>query len=114
MRIRYRNSDVGSSDLHDLIASVAECDGVTHRCLGTSLEGQPIDCIEMGSGDTQVWLYARQHHGESMAEWWMEGEPEKLTDPDTPHAPPLRGRRAEEGGEGNDGTSNVQARGYAY
>src|SRR3546814_1697733 len=34
---------------HDLIASVAECDGVSHRCLGTSLEGQPIDCIEMGT-----------------------------------------------------------------
>src|SRR3546814_17685915 len=75
---------------HDLIASVAECDGVSHRCLGTSLEGQPIDCIEMGTGDTQVWLYARQHPGESMAEWWMEGALEKLTDPADPHARSLR------------------------
>jgi murein tripeptide amidase MpaA len=25
-----------------------------------------------------VWLYARQHPGESMAEWWMEGAIEKL------------------------------------
>src|SRR3546814_5307326 len=25
---------------HDLIASVAECDGVTHRCLGTSLRSE--------------------------------------------------------------------------
>ena len=71
---------------HDLIASVAECEGVTYRCLGTSLEGQPIDCLEMGSGDTQVWLYARQHPGESMAEWWMEGALEKLTDSADPHA----------------------------
>ena len=71
---------------HDLIASVAECEGVTYRCLGTSLEGQPVDCLEMGSGDTQVWLYARQHPGESMAEWGREGALEKLTDSADPHA----------------------------
>ena len=75
---------------HDLIATVAECEGVTYRCLGTSLEGQPIDCLEMGSGDTQVWLYARQHPGESMAEWWMEGALEKLTDPGDSAARALR------------------------
>ncbi|KTE18564.1 hypothetical protein ATE67_17850 [Sphingopyxis sp. H050] len=75
---------------HDLIASVAECEGVTYRSLGTSLEGQPIDCLEMGTGETQVWLYARQHPGESMAEWWMEGALEKLTDPADPHARSLR------------------------
>ncbi|WP_282950177.1 MULTISPECIES: M14-type cytosolic carboxypeptidase [unclassified Sphingopyxis] len=75
---------------HDLIASVAECEGVTYRCLGTSLEGQPIDCIELGTGATQVWLYARQHPGESMAEWWMEGALEKLVDPADPWARSLR------------------------
>lgn len=75
---------------HDLVASVAECEGVTYRCLGTSLEGQPIDCLEMGTGPVQVWLYARQHPGESMAEWWMEGALEKLTDPADPHARSLR------------------------
>jgi murein tripeptide amidase MpaA len=75
---------------HDLVATIAECEGVTYRCLGTSLEGQPIDCLEMGTGPTQVWLYARQHPGESMAEWWMEGALEKLTDPADPHARSLR------------------------
>lgn len=75
---------------HDLIASVAECEGVSYRCLGTSLEGQSIDCIELGTGETQIWLYARQHPGESMAEWWMEGALEKLTDPADPHARSLR------------------------
>lgn len=75
---------------HDLVASVAECDGVSYRCLGTSLEGQSIDCLEMGTGPVQVWLYARQHPGESMAEWWMEGALEKLTDPADPHARSLR------------------------
>lgn len=75
---------------HDLVSSVAECEGVTYRCLGHSLEGQPIDCVEMGEGETQLWLYARQHPGESMAEWWMEGALEKLTDPADPHARALR------------------------
>ena len=75
---------------HDLVASVAECEGVNYRCLGHSLEGQPIDCLELGTGETQVWLYARQHPGESMAEWWIEGALEKLTDPADPHAQSLR------------------------
>ena len=75
---------------HDVVASVAECEGVTYRCLGHSLEGQPIDCLEVGTGDNQVWLYARQHPGESMAEWWIEGALEKLTDPADPHARSLR------------------------
>ncbi|RDV02750.1 hypothetical protein DXH95_12460 [Sphingorhabdus pulchriflava] len=70
---------------HDLVSETAACEGVDYRCLGTSLEGQPIDCLEMGNGDTQVWLYARQHPGESMAEWWMEGALDMLTDPSDPH-----------------------------
>jgi murein tripeptide amidase MpaA len=71
---------------HDLISDTAGLEGVEYRCLGHSLEGQSIDCLEMGSGDTQVWLYARQHPGESMAEWWMEGALDMLTDPADPHA----------------------------
>ncbi|APG61802.1 hypothetical protein LPB140_01970 [Sphingorhabdus lutea] len=71
---------------HDLIADICEYDGVSHRVLGHSIEGQPIDCLTMGQGDTQLWLYGRQHPGESMAEWWMEGALYALTDPANPHA----------------------------
>ncbi len=71
---------------HDLIAQCATLDGVDYRQLGTTLDGQPLDCLEMGSGDRQVWLYARQHPGESMAEWWMEGVLDMLTDPADPAA----------------------------
>lgn len=71
---------------HDLVADMAEADGVAHRELGTTLDGQPIDCLEMGEGKTQVWLIARQHPGESMAEWWIEGALECLTDPADPVA----------------------------
>jgi len=77
---------------HDLIAEAAMADGVDYRCLGTSIEGQPIDCLELGEGKTQVWLIARQHPGESMAEWWMEGALECLTDPADPVARSLRGK----------------------
>ncbi|MGX7926808.1 M14 family metallopeptidase [Tsuneonella sp. HG094] len=75
---------------HDLVAEAASSEGVTYRHLGTTTDGQPIDCLAMGDGDTQVWLYARQHPGESMAEWWMEGALECLTDPADPVARALR------------------------
>lgn len=75
---------------HDLVAECAASEGVAHRRLGTSLDGQPIDCLVMGEGTTQVWLYGRQHPGESMAEWWMEGALELLTDPSSSLARELR------------------------
>ncbi|KQT32339.1 hypothetical protein ASG29_11085 [Sphingomonas sp. Leaf412] len=62
-----------------LIARTAAAAGVEHRVLGHSLDGQPIDYFRLGTGTTQVWLYARQHPGESMAEWWMDGALEWLT-----------------------------------
>lgn len=75
---------------HDLVARIALQPGVTHRQLGTTLDGQPIDCLELGEGPKQVWLYARQHPGETMAEWWAEGALEKLTDPNDATAAALR------------------------
>jgi murein tripeptide amidase MpaA len=75
---------------HDLVTAAAGSEGVSCRCLGRSLEGQPIDCLELGEGDRQVWFYARQHPGETMAEWWMEGALELLTDPADPVARVLR------------------------
>jgi len=77
---------------HDLVTSAALAPGVGHRVLGHSLDGQPIDCLELGDGETQVWLYARQHPGETMAEWWMEGVIDCLTDPADPVARVLRQR----------------------
>lgn len=77
---------------HDLVSEAAASEGVFYRCLGHSLDGQPIDCLEMGEGTTQVWLYARQHPGESMAEWWMEGALECLTDPADPVGRVLRAK----------------------
>jgi len=70
----------------DLVAQTAACEGVTLRQLGLTLDGRTIDCLEMGSGDRPVWIIARQHPGESMAEWWMEGALDMLTDPANVHA----------------------------
>jgi murein tripeptide amidase MpaA len=75
---------------HDLVSTVAALPGVGYRSLGKSLDGQDIDCLTIGEGALTVWLYARQHPGETMAEWWMEGALEKLTDPDDPVARVLR------------------------
>ena len=65
----------------DLIARIAARPGVRHRELGITLDGQAIDCFDIGNGPKSVWLYARQHPGESMAEWWMEGALDWLTSP---------------------------------
>ncbi len=77
---------------HDLVAEAASCEGVELVRLATTLDGQPLDMLEMGEGDVQVWLYARQHPGETQAEWWMEGALECLTDPTDPVARALRSR----------------------
>ncbi|HEX7929861.1 MAG TPA: M14-type cytosolic carboxypeptidase [Sphingomicrobium sp.] len=71
---------------HDLVSTYASLPFVGYESLGKSLDGQDIDCLTIGDGELNVWLYARQHPGESMAEWWMEGALEKLTDSDDPVA----------------------------
>jgi len=76
---------------HDaLIARMAVLPGVKHDVLGYSLDGQPIDCLTLGTGSKQIWLYARQHPGETMAEWWMEGALDWLTDAENAAAQALR------------------------
>lgn len=71
---------------HDLVASVAGHPAVEHRSLGRTLDGQEMDYFRIGEGPIQVWLYARQHPGETMAEWWMEGALERLLDEADPVA----------------------------
>ncbi|KQU62092.1 hypothetical protein ASG67_02880 [Sphingomonas sp. Leaf339] len=67
-----------------LVARIAAMPGVRHRELGQSLDGRAIDYLSVGTGPKQVWLYGRQHPGESMTEWWMEGALERLTDATDP------------------------------
>jgi murein tripeptide amidase MpaA len=75
---------------HDLVARIAGRPGVGYASLGRTLDGQDIDYLRIGDGPRQVWLYARQHPGETMAEWWMEGALDFLTDARDPIARALR------------------------
>ena len=65
----------------DLVARTAGQPGFAHRQLGLSLDGQAIDYFRVGNGPKPVWLYARQHPGEAMCEYWMEGALEWLATP---------------------------------
>lgn len=53
--------------------------------LGATLDGRDLDRVvvgEAGPGKRVVWVVGRQHPGESMASWWMEGFLRRLLDPD--------------------------------
>lgn len=74
----------------DLIADCLDHEGVSLEVLGTSVEGQAMDCLSVGEGDKTIWVIARQHPGESMAEWWMEGFLARLLDEEDAVAQHLR------------------------
>ena len=50
------------------------------RTIGTSVDGRDITSLTLGQGPKQVWLIGRQHSGETMASWWMEGALARLAD----------------------------------
>ncbi|NHK26696.1 carboxypeptidase family protein [Parvularcula flava] len=73
----------------DLIASAALSDRCHVSVLGHTLDGQDMDLLtigEPGEGKKVFWVDARQHPGETMAEWWMEGFLDRLLDEDDPVA----------------------------
>ena len=73
---------------HDLIANALGYDHCFHETLGQTLDGQDMDLLRFSIGEPSLkkncWLIARQHPGETMAEWWMEGCIEKLLDTNDP------------------------------
>ncbi len=48
---------------------------VNHEIIGQTLEGRNIDLLTVGNPKAahKIWIIARQHPGETMAEWLMEG-----------------------------------------
>ncbi len=77
----------------DLIASCQMHADVHASVLGQTLDGQDIDILTVGvpaKGKKNMWVTARQHPGEIMAEWWMEGFLARLLDDDDPTARVLR------------------------
>ncbi|WP_257281983.1 M14-type cytosolic carboxypeptidase [Endozoicomonas sp. ISHI1] len=73
---------------HDLIAWAQQSAIVQTETLGDTLDGQPMDLLKIGAGEGKrtCWVIARQHPGETMAEWWMEGFLQRLLDPACPVA----------------------------
>jgi len=57
----------------DLIALCQTKPGVRVERVAVTAQGRDLDVIHMGHGPHQVWIIARQHPGETMAEWFVEG-----------------------------------------
>ena len=57
--------------------------------LGSTLDGRDLNLLTIGhevSSDLKVWIIARQHPGETMAEWFIEGLLGRLLDTHDPLA----------------------------
>ncbi len=78
----------------DLLASACASEHVQLERLGASLDGRDMDLLRITEAASpvpeadrrKVWLIARQHPGETMAEWFAEGFLERLLDADDPVA----------------------------
>ena len=63
------------------------------RNLGSTVEGRDLDLVVVGRPAPErrpIWIIARQHPGETMAEWFVEGLIERLLDPADPVARRVR------------------------
>lgn len=73
-----------SYERHMNLVAFANSSGLaTHEILGKTALGHSIDLLTLGNPDNKnkIWIIARQHPGETMAEWFMEGLINKLLSP---------------------------------
>ncbi|MCL1079126.1 hypothetical protein D5R81_00780 [Parashewanella spongiae] len=71
----------------DLISSVQLHPQVSLEQLGLTIDGRDLTLVKVGDGDISkknIWITARQHPGETMAEWAVEGLLHRLLDQDCP------------------------------
>ncbi|WP_416308313.1 M14-type cytosolic carboxypeptidase [Neptunicella sp. SCSIO 80796] len=69
----------------DLIGWAQTCFDCRHEHLGETLDGRDMSLLVVGQpeeGKKKIWITARQHPGETMAEWLIEGLLERLLDED--------------------------------
>jgi murein tripeptide amidase MpaA len=60
----------------DLLAQCQASPLARVDCLGTTVDGRDLERITIGTASPDrkaVWIIGRQHPGESMASWWMDG-----------------------------------------
>ena len=63
---------------------LSECqlsEEVSVGSLGRTVDGRDLHRLTVSGGALQYWIIGRQHPGESMASWWMEGFLARLLDP---------------------------------
>ncbi len=65
----------------DLVARCQQSPLARVSVLGPTVDGRDLECVHVGETGPVLWIIARQHPGESMAEWWMEGFLGRLLDP---------------------------------
>lgn len=78
----------------DLIGSAASSQHVTLERLGSTLDGRDMTLLHITDAASatspqhkkKIWLIARQHPGETMGEWFVEGLLERLLDASDPVA----------------------------
>lgn len=75
-----------------LLDRAAAAPGVVVQTLGRTFDDRPLESITLGEGPIQLWIVARQHSGETMASWWMEGAIDRLLTPNDPITAALRSR----------------------
>ena len=76
----------------DLLYWAQSNDACEIETLGETLDGRDISLLTIGEpeeGKKKIWITARQHPGETMAEWFVEGLLHKLLDDEDPHAAAL-------------------------
>ena len=81
----------------DLVARAEQSPHALVRRLGSTVDGRDLDLVVVGDevsdevpGRAPIWIIARQHPGETMAEWFVEGLLERLLDGADPVARTLR------------------------
>ncbi|RUO22410.1 hypothetical protein CWE08_04310 [Aliidiomarina iranensis] len=71
----------------DLLQIAQQSSWVQQCVLGTTLDGREMNMLVIGepaAHKRNIWITARQHPGETMAEWFVEGLLEHLLDEDEP------------------------------
>lgn len=92
--IYYAYFEPYSHERHlDLVGRAQSSPFARLECLGNTVQGRDLDRIVIGgaeAGKVPVWIIARQHPGETMAEWFIEGLLERLLDSADPVARRIR------------------------